>query len=165
MDISMQKEEFSRAYVQAVAACAGFASSRPSVDDDSVDLTLYQTGGGGTIRSPRVELQLKCTASQTPAEETFTHSLSLKNYDDLRSIDLLVPRILVVVLVPDTLDDWLGHSEEELALRRCGYWVSLRGLAPSENETGQSVEIHRSRQFTVESLQAIMERIGRGDLP
>jgi hypothetical protein len=165
MDINMQKEEFSRAYVQAIAACAGFASSRPSVDDDSVDMTLHQTGGGGTIRSPRVDLQLKCTASQTPQRETFTHWLSLKNYDDLRIINLLVPRILVVVLVPDALDDWLGHSEAEMALRRCGYWVSLRGLPPSENETGQSVVIHRTQQFTVDSLQAIMERIGRGDLP
>lgn len=165
MDINMQKEQFSRTYVQAVAACAGFAWSMPSVDDDSVDMALHQTGGGGTIRSPRVELQLKCRASQTPAGETFTHSITLKNYDDLRGTDLLVPRILVVVLVPNALNDWLGHSEAEMALRRCGYWVSLRGLPPSENDTSQTVEIPRTQQFTVESLQAIMQRIGQGGLP
>ena len=54
MDLDMQKEQFSRAYVQAVAACAGFAFSIPSVDDDSVDMSIHQTGGGGTIRSPRL---------------------------------------------------------------------------------------------------------------
>ncbi|HVA50431.1 MAG TPA: hypothetical protein VNH11_29045 [Pirellulales bacterium] len=52
MDLDMQKEQFSRAYVQAVSACAGFAWSMPSVDDDSVDMVLHQTGGGGTVRSP-----------------------------------------------------------------------------------------------------------------
>lgn len=165
MDIDMQKEQFSRAYVQAVAACAGFAWSTPSVDDDSVDMVLHQTGGGGSIRSPRVELQLKCRAAQTPVQDMFSHSLKLKNYDDLRETNVLVPRILVVVLVPDSPNEWLGHSETELALRRCGYWVSLRGLPPSENETGQTVYVQRVQQFTVESLQALMERIGQGGLP
>ncbi|MFH0823782.1 MAG: DUF4365 domain-containing protein, partial [Pseudomonadota bacterium] len=163
--IEMQKEQFSRAYVQAVAACAGFAWSTPSVDDDSVDMVLHQTGGAGTIRSPRVELQLKCKAAGTPAGNMFPHSIKRKNYDDLRDTDVLVPRILVVVLVPDDPSEWLGHSEAELVLRRCGYWVSLHGLPPSENETGQTVYIPRSQKFTVESLRAIMQRIGRGDLP
>jgi len=165
MDISMQKEQFSRAYVQAVAACAGFAWSTPSVDDDSVDMVLHQTGGSGTIRSPRVELQLKCRAAKTPAEDIFPHSLSLKNHDDLRDTNVLVPRILVVVLVPDDPRDWLGHSEAELALRRCGYWVSLRGSPPSENASSQTVHISRTRQFTISSLQAMMQRIGQGGLP
>lgn len=40
MTPDMQKEQFSRSYVQAVAACAGFAWSLPSVDDDSIDLCL-----------------------------------------------------------------------------------------------------------------------------
>lgn len=165
MDPDMQKEQFSRAFVQAVAACAGFAHSTPSVDDDSVDMLLHQAGGGGTIRSPKVELQLKCKAAPGPTEDTFSHSIKLKNYDDLRDTTVLVPRILVVVLVPDLPADWLGHSEAELVLRRCGYWASLRGLPPSTNETGQTVQIPRAQALTVQSLQEIMRRIGQGALP
>jgi hypothetical protein len=135
------------------------------VDDDSVDMVLHQRGGGGTIRSPRVELQLKCKAAPSPAGDGFSHSIKLKNYDDLRDEGILVPRILVVILVPDDLSDWLGHSEAELAMRRWGYWVSLRGAPPSENATGQTVQIPRGQMFTVQSLQEIMQRIGEGKLP
>ena len=135
------------------------------MDDDSVDMALHQTGGGGTIRSPRVELQLICRAAQIPAEEMLSCSIKLKNYDDLRDMDVLIPRILIVVLVPDDPNDWISHSEAEMALRRCGYWVSLRGLPPSENETGQTVYIPRRQKFTVNSLQEIMQRIGQGGLP
>ena len=165
MHIDMQKEQFSRAYVQAVASCAGFAWSTPSVDDDSVDMVLHQTGGGGTVRSPKVELQLKCKAAPTPGEDRFPHLIKLKNYDDLRDEGVLVPRILVVVLVPDQPAAWLVHSEVELVLRHCGYWVSLRGQPPSDNAAGQTVHIPRLQTFSVQSLQGIMQRIGAGALP
>ena len=101
----------------------------------------------------------------TPAEETFSHSIKLKNYNDLRIEQILVPRILVVVLVPDDPDDWLAHTEAELAFRRCGYWSSLRGLPASANATGQTVRMSRRRTFTIEAVRAIMTRIGNGGLP
>jgi Domain of unknown function (DUF4365) len=165
MDPDQQKEQFSRAYVQAVAACAGFSWSVPSVDDDSVDMTLHQKGGGGTIRSPRVDLQLKCRAAPTPPEAEFSHSIKLKNYDDLRDPTVLVPRILVVVLVPEDVIEWLSHTEAELTLRRCGYWLSLRGLAASSNTTGQTITMTNKQTFTVADLRDIMSRIESGGLP
>jgi hypothetical protein len=165
MDPDQQKEQYSRAYLLAVAAVAGFSWSQPSVDDDSVDLTLHQRGGGGSVRSPRLDVQLKCKAAPTPTESEFSLSIKLKNYDDLRDPTVLVPRILVVVLVPDDLGDWLAHSEAELALRRCAYWVSLRGLPPSTNKTGQTVTLQRQQTFNVQSLRGIMGRIAGGGLP
>ena len=165
MTLDMQKEQFSRAYVQAVAACAGFALSTRNVDDDSVDMSLHRTGGGGTVRSPQLDLQLKCKEGAPPTGETFSHSIKLKNYNDLRDSTVPVPRILVVVLVPREVSEWLAHSEDELALRRCGYWVSLRGMPPSDNEHGQAVQVSRAQLFNVDSLQAIMNRIGQGALP
>ncbi len=91
---------FSQAYVQAIAACAGFAWSKPSVDEDSVDLMLSQRGGRGTIRSPRLEIQLKCTEKEAILGEdgTFPFSIPRKNYDDLRDITLHVPRISLLCL-------------------------------------------------------------------
>lgn len=165
MDLDQQKEQFSHAYVKAVAAVAGFAWSKPSTDDDSVDLCLSQKGGNGAYRSPRFDLQLKCSAKMVPNEEEFGFSIKLKNYDDLRATDLMIPRILVVVFVPDRIEEWLTCSETEQTLRRCGYWLSLYGLPESTNEKGQTVQMKRQQTFTVEALREIMNRISNGGRP
>ncbi len=46
MDIDQRKEQFSHAYVKAVAAVAGFAWYKPSVDDDSIDLAWLRRVAG-----------------------------------------------------------------------------------------------------------------------
>jgi hypothetical protein len=165
MDLDQKKEQYSHAYVKALAAVAGFAWSQPSVDDDSVDLGLSQKGGNGIIRSPRLDLQLKCAARAAPTEEEFGFSIKLKNYNDLRETYLMIPRILVVVFVPDQTEDWLVWSETELVLRRCAYWLNLYGLPASAYEKGQTVQMKRQQTFTAEALRGIMERIGNGGRP
>ncbi|MEZ2225342.1 MAG: hypothetical protein ACBR50_03540 [Microcoleus sp.] len=52
MELNQQKELFSKAYVRAVAAVAGFSVNQLEVDDDSIDLHIVGRGGGGTIFSP-----------------------------------------------------------------------------------------------------------------
>jgi hypothetical protein len=165
MDLNQRKEQFSRAYVLAVAAAAGYAWYQPSVDDDSIDLGLAEKGGGGTVRSPRLELQLKCHAAETLAGESFSHDLKVKNYEDLRDATVQVPRILIVVLVPEDVGSWLTATENELVMRRCGYWVSLRGLPATPNENTIAVSIPRAQVFHPESLRTIMGRIGHGGVP
>lgn len=88
-------EEFSRAYVLAVAAAAGFAFQLRSQDQDSIDLTLLADSG----RRPSLDIQLKSTGTKLPAGATFPFELSRKNYDDLRAVTI-TPRILVVVALP-----------------------------------------------------------------
>lgn len=165
MDISHRKEQFSLAYVKAVAAVAGFATYSPSVDDDSVDLGIASRGSGGSLQRPRLELQLKCTADARVWADRIPFKLTKKNYDDLTIDRPLVPRILVVVLVPPQPDDWLSQTEKELALRHCGYWLSLRGMPAVPNRTTVTVHIPRRNVFSVDSLRKIMWRIGKGELP
>ena len=136
MHITARQEQFSRAAVYAIASTAGCAVSERNVDDDSVDLSLCSKM---LSRRPSVDLQLKCTGQDILAETSLRFSLSKKNYDDLRIEDLLVPRILLVVLVPPAIDQWLDQDEGRLMLRRCIYWHSLRGRVPISNET---VTIH-----------------------
>ncbi len=165
MDLSQRKEQFSFAYVRAVGATAGFGVSEPSVDDDSIDLMIASRGSGGTVKRPRLELQVKCTEAEGLTDEAFSYPLKIKNYDDLRDPDVLVPRLLVVVRVPADPREWTDSSDTQLILRRCGYWVSLRGCEPSENTVTVSVSLRREDRFSVAGLGAIMERVARGDQP
>ncbi len=165
MDLNAQKEQFSVAYVRAVAAVAGYATGKFDVDDDSVDLTLAERGGRGTVRSPRLDLQLKCTDQDNLRDDRLAFELSLKNYEELRPINLATPRILVVVLVPNDVTQWLQHSEQELVLRRCGYWISLRGLPETSNTASVTIDIPRRQVFTPDTVRRIMETVGNGGAP
>ena len=160
MHINQRKEQFSRAYVQAVAAMAGFAHYTPSVDDDSVDMGLAARSQMMST-APRFEMQVKCTGGELLDGINLAFDLPRKNYDDLRC-DTQVPRILVVVLVPELLEDWATQDETMLAMYRCGYWLSLSSYEPSNNESTIRVHLPRTQMFTVQQVTALMERAHQG---
>lgn len=167
MTIDDQKEHFSYAYTRAIAATAAVSVATPEVDDDSVDLVLFQKATGTVFRSPRLEVQVKCAeqSALTVSATDIHYPLKLKNYNELRADDVLVPRILLVVLVPDDLGDWLNWTAQELAMRRAGYWLSLRAMAQTSNATNVTVHVPLVNEFSVAQLSAIMQRIGNGQLP
>lgn len=65
---------------------------------------------------------------------------SVDDENDLRMEDFAIPRILIVVLVPNLLADWLQQSETELCMKHCGYWLSLRGM-PDTRNTNHEIQI------------------------
>ncbi|MBE9095685.1 DUF4365 domain-containing protein [Tychonema sp. LEGE 07203] len=164
MELNQQKELFSKAYVRAVAAVAGFSVSQPEVDDDSIDLKIVARGGEGVVFSPELNLQLKCTSRDVLDGQFIRYPVRIKNYRDL-IVNSQVPRLLVVVLVPENLENWLQQSEDEMCIRYCAYWVSLRGLPERLNTANVTVELPRSNQFTVEALKSIVQRLSQGGLP
>ncbi len=164
-DQTWRMEQFSLAYVQAVAAAAGCSAVRPDVDDDSIDLSLKRRVRGTVRSSPQLDLQVKATYGDCIGDGHLTYSLKLKNYDDLRDPVLVVPRILVVVHMPKDVEAWLSHGEEKLVLYRCGYWMSLCGMPESDNDTSQTVKLPRNSLLSVESLDSIFVRLAAGDAP
>jgi hypothetical protein len=52
MHITMQQEQFSRAWVRAVAAVAGYSITSCEVDDDSIDLGLTGNRKDGAYQGP-----------------------------------------------------------------------------------------------------------------
>jgi hypothetical protein len=155
MDPSARKWQFSNAFIFAIAAAAGCSVSQPTVDNDSIDWTISNR----LSRRPKLDVQLKCTASDDGAGAFITHSLSPKNYADLILTDLIAPRILIVVTVPSLIDEWVQVVPDQMVLRRCGFWVSLRGLPESANTESVTVRIPRVNLFTVESLSEMMAKV------
>lgn len=166
MHITHQQEAFSRAYVHAVSAAAGFrVQGGTDPDDDSVDLTIAHRGRAGTLRSPKLDVQLKCKLGSPGASESWGYDLKAKNFEELRSTDFMVPRILVVVAVPHDVGTWVDQNEERMLLRHCGWWVSLYDSPRSSNEHTVRVLIPYEQRFDVAGLKAIMSRLGNGGRP
>lgn len=55
------------------------------------------------------------------------------------------------------------QTETELCLKRCAYWVSLRGQASSTNQTNVTVYLPRQNVFSVDALKTLMQRIAAGE--
>jgi len=68
MDLNTQKEQFSIAYVRAVAAVAGVKILRAEVDDDSIDIGFERSGGCAA----KLDLQLKCRPLPQPCCRRFS---------------------------------------------------------------------------------------------
>ena len=160
------QSEFGVAYVRAVVHAAGFFAQEANrlLDGDGVDLTVFLRGVGGVVRSPRLDLQVKTTGAGAVGDP-FPYDLDAKNYGELISTDWQIPRILVVVLVPPDSADWVDASEDRLVLRRCGYWLSLRGQPPTTNTATQRVWVPRAQVFHMDPLRALMARVRAGGSP
>jgi len=105
---------------------------------------------------------MKTWTGEDGSSDPIRYALKRKNYDDLIIMDVLAPRILVLVIIPQDIREWVTPSTDELICRRCGYWVSLAGYPRSDNETSVTVFVPRSNLLTVESLQNMMQRVNAG---
>ena len=153
-----QQECFGDAFLLAVAGVAGCAVSLRRPDDDSIDWTLSCR----LSRRPKIDVQMKTWTGDDGSSGPIRYPLKRKNYDDLILTDVLAPRILVLVMIPQDIEEWIASSVEQLVLRRCGYWVSLVGRLPSDNETSVTVSVPRANVLTVNALQGLMQRINEG---
>jgi hypothetical protein len=161
--LNEQKQQLSVAYVHAVAAQAGYTCQVETVDDDSVDVLIGARGyihNRAVLRSPRIELQLKATASPKLGPRHLTFRLSRKNYDDLRS-RTLIPRLLLVFVLPKNPAEWIETSEECMISRRCAYWSSMLGMPETQNASSVSIRVPRSQRMDVEQMQELMKRVSR----
>lgn len=151
--------ELSLAYLQAVAAIVSFSVDVPHHDFDSIDVVI---SGKGRITpdslaiSPRIELQLKASMnihSNNKGEIPF--DLSIKNFDDLRA-DTMLPRLLVVMVLPYDQSEWLIHSADKLIVQKCCYYLNLRGLLQSVNAGHQRVYVPIVNELTPNALKSLM---------
>ena len=162
-DISQRRAQFSHIYARAVAIAAGYSLYSPNVEDGSVDLGIAASSRTGSLRLPRLELKLQETSGPLLDRDWVQYLLSLKTYHDLTA-EVHVPRLLMVVLVPENPADWLQQTETDLCMKQCGYWLSLRGM-PARQREPVLIELPRRNLFTVAALQSIVEKISQGQLP
>jgi Domain of unknown function (DUF4365) len=160
-----RQEALSRAYIQAVTARCGMSCSFRDFDY-GIDVTLHEI----TRRENRyvetgfnLDIQAKSTINAIVEEQQIKYDLEVKAYDDLRDTEVGTPRILVVLCLPPPEGLWMAMTDAELVLRRCAYWLSLRGWDATTNQDTVRVPIPRANRFWVEGLQGIMRQIRAGE--
>ncbi len=167
MDINIRKEEFSYAYIYAVVSAAGYScqiASRP-MDIGGIDIIISGQEKEYSLYPPRLEIQVKSTSTSVIENEFIRYPLKLKNYNELRKSKTLVPKILILILLPENPQEWVNHSEAELCLRKCGYWLSLKGKPQTRNVESVTVYLPRQQLFTVNAVKNLMEQVeARGQL-
>lgn len=152
------QSELSYAYLHAVAAKAKMSCKVGNRHDDNngVDAQVSAIGpfpNGGYLKDFIINIQLKSTrVIPTETENHFSYPLDLKGYNDLRETNLGQARFLVVLYLSEDSEDWLNISEDQLILKKCAYWVSLRNAPASSNSTNQTVYIPKSNLLTPQAL-------------
>jgi hypothetical protein len=153
LSVQDRQEAISRAYAAAIAAGAGYATYVPDIDRDSIDIGFC---AGGAMR-PNLHAQLKATINLRKSGESLKFQLKKKNYDDLR-VATIVPRIILVLDLPRKEPTWLNISVQRLTMKRCAFWMSLRGMPelPSGRES-ITIEIPVANHFNVDELKRLMQ--------
>ena len=155
---NLQMEQFSLAYIRAVAAQSGYQVTRPEPDLDSVDGVLMASFG----RRPRIEFQAKSTSRDVLRTDGIRFPIPVKNYNELRA-DTRIPRILIVVLMPQEIHQWIHQTTDELCLRHCAYWLSLEGQPSVSSTSSVSVTIPTTNIFDRAQLGDLMTRVDAGE--
>lgn len=166
------ESELSYAYLHAVASHAGMScrAANSHEDDNGIDAVVTAWGpfqNGGDYSEVDLKVQLKATVS-APAEDNGALSYFLKGverYDDLRAEAIAIPRILVVLFLPAGVEEWLEHTSQQLALRRCAYWQSLRGAPPTANLSGATIKLPITQEFNAQALKQLAVRLSHRDIP
>jgi len=159
-----RQEALCRAYIQAIAARCGIGWSTPH-PDYGIDLTLNDIEVRGHFRAEsgyKLDVQAKSASRANLTETHLRFDLDLKAYETLRQPLPGCPRVLVVLVLPHDEDQWTTQLEEELILRYCAYWTSLRGQGPTKNRRSVRLVLPRTNVFSIGALQAIMNRIKTG---
>jgi Domain of unknown function (DUF4365) len=164
------ESELSYAYLHAVASDCGYSCSYSSRHEDNmgIDATVRAVGpfSEGVLTDVTLDVQLKATTTEPGGDEVhvryFLHGI--ERYNALRKERRSVPRILVVLFLPKERADWLRHSEDDLRLLKCAYWVSLVGAPESSNESGVTIDIPRAQKFERKQLETLIARISRFDI-
>jgi hypothetical protein len=166
------ESRLSYAYLHAVVSHAGFVCRPATPDEDKEGIDAAVTAYGsfpGTWRTQvTINVQLKATV-KTPTDDGSYLSYSvqgIRRYDKLREDHREPVRILVILFLPQANADWLNCSENELILKKCAYWVSLRNASASDNQTAQTVKIPKNQLFSQDNLNTLINRLALGtDIP
>lgn len=155
-----RQEALCRAYVQAVAAQAEVTWGKPD-SDYGIDLSLRLVSpveGRRRDVGTQIDLQLRSTTRAIVNDTEVIYDLDVDTYNDLRDADRPTLFLLILFVMPSDEAFWISQTPEQLCLRHCAYWVSLRGLPSTTATSSIRITIPRTNIFSVETLTRLLQQ-------
>lgn len=162
---TQQQEAFQRAYLQAIVSAAGCTVAHWDVDDGIDAMIKHRSAQHKGSRDHFLQIQLKATGTLSPGgpEGTVSAQFSEDRYELFAETDPTIHKIVVIMIQPKGVAEWLAASHDSLAIRHCSYWVNIAGTTPSSSRP--YVHAPRANVFDDLSLCDMMQRIGQGGAP
>lgn len=162
----LRMEDMTETYLRALCAANGYTIEKRDHDNDGVDIGLVCSGkvaDDSKLLSTELRIQLKSSYANITAHEdgSISYKLEVKNYKSLISTSRMVPLILVVFHMPKEETQWLEQTADWLKIKKCAYWISLKGRDDTENAERISIKIPAENILTKDSLREIMHKISK----
>lgn len=162
----IKMEDMSEAYLRALCAANGFTVERVARDNDGVDVRIEcndKIEDDSDLHSVLISVQLKSSYAKITEhpDGSITYKLEVKNYNQLVDEKRMNPIILVVFHMPSDEAQWIELSKDWLKIKKCAYWISLRGRPRSDNSESISITIPAGKLLTKETLRDIVVRVSK----
>lgn len=159
-------EDMSEAYLRALCAANGYSIAKVEHDNDGLDIAVRckeNAADDSILVSTEVEIQLKSSYARirTLKDGTISYDLDVKNYKWLIQKNRMLPLILVVFHMPNDENLWLEQTIDWLKIKKCAYWISLKGKPDTNNEGTITVHIPSGNLLTKDSLKEIMVKLSK----
>lgn len=164
MILTDQQEQLSLAVLHATCARAGFGFHISGRIQDNWGWDAHadvkeRIESDSILCNFRLRFQLKATRKQlTYANGRYSFPLEVKHYNQFRlDSGYDAPIYLVVFQMPEDESQWLTSSPEELVLRKCLRWVSLRNAPAPEKADQKTITVYIPDQqlLTPEALREL----------
>jgi hypothetical protein len=157
----LRMEDMSEAYLRALCAANGYTIDKREHDNDGVDIGLVcsdKVADDSILESTELKIQLKSSYANITEHEdgSITYKLEVKNYKSLISTKRMIPLILVVFHMPCEEAQWIEQTTDWLKIKKCAYWISLKGKPDTDNTDKISIRIPAENLLTKDSLKEIM---------
>ena len=157
MHVNRAQEQLSFAYITAVASQAQVQVELRRLDDDGIDGCLIWDQG----TEPTIDFQAKSTASDVVKPDHIAYPLNVSNYNRLVKLTT-TPRILIVMVVPDCIDQWTDPDHDRLLTRYAAYWHNLRGEPETGNKNTKTVHIPKHQILSAAAVANLIEQADAG---
>ena len=164
MPFETREEQFSKAYVWALAARAGLNIYEGKCDF-GVDISFRRVRDRENPQryvdmGPEIPLlcQLKASTQCELRGDDIVYDLKAKNYNDLVNSS---NSVLILLWLPENIEDWIVYQENCMHLFKRAYYYKIKDLIETSNKYTKTIYIPKTQVLTEEALLQLVDQAQR----